>query len=665
MPGRPKGAIPVANAVDQSDFASPLRFPRFRLLLVRELGRLPWEATMRVCKRGKRIADAAGTVLPSRRIVLRAAAGFGAVSALDTLAVLPAAAAPGDPMRRGPHEADFVFRNGPVFTADSKQPWARAVAVRDGAIVYVGEVGAAGDYTGPTTRVIELDGKLLLPGFVEGQLHPILGATLTQGVNVQYATREETLQALAAWRAKAGKVDVVRGYGWRYDAFGPYGPAKSDLDALWPDTPVVLLSIDTRAAWANSTALRLAGIVRGIPDPRPGFSFFQRDAATGDPTGYVVEMPAVMRLLLGAASLTGRMVSTALADWLPKAAAEGITSLFDAGIELMADSDGLGLYESIERAKRLPCRIVACYRYDDPALDPMPRVRRLRDRARTEFVRADVLKIVLDGTEAQYTAALIKPYADRPGVRGNLVLNRGLTRDTVIRADAEGFDVTFHAFGDRAVRLALDSIEASIRANGERERRHTIAHLSVVSDNDLPRFADLGVVAQFPAQCAVPDAFWKTVTSARLGRGRADSTYRIGSLLRSGAIVSFGTGWPAAAHRSTFRPLDAIETAVTRRPLGSHADAPLPPADEAITLAQGIVANTLSAARQLRLDHKVGSIAIGKRADLVVLDRDIFKRPSHRIHEAQVELTMMNGVVRHQKRSSLGLPPLPPASAKD
>jgi hypothetical protein len=443
---------------------------------------------------------------------------------------------------------------------------------------------------------------------------------------------------------------------------------KSDLDALWPDIPVVLLSIDTRAAWANSTALRLAGIVRGIPDPRPGFSFFQRDAASGDPTGYVVEMPAVMQLLQGAAPVTGRMVSTGLADWLPKAAAEGITSLFDAGIELMADSDGLALYESLERAGHLPCRIVACYRYDDPALDPMPRVRRLRDRARTELVRAGVLEIVLDGTEAQYTAALIEPYSDRPRARGNLVLNSGLTRDTVIRADAEGFDVTFHAFGDRAVRLALDSIEAAIRANGERDRRHTIGHLSAVSDDDLPRFADLGVIANFSAQCAVPDAFWKKVTSARLGRRRADDTYRIGSLLRSGAVVSFGTGWPTASHGSSFRPLDAIETAVTRRPLGSPDEAPLAPASEAIALGQAVVANTLSAARQLRLDDKVGSIAIGKRADLVVLDRDIFKRASHRIHEAQVELTMMNGMVRHQTSSSLGLSPkpvAPPASAKD
>jgi predicted amidohydrolase YtcJ len=630
-----------------------------------KLDRLPWEATMRVYGRGKGFADVTGTALPSRRGLLRAAAGLGAVSALDGMAAFPISAQQGDPATRGPKEADFVFRNGPVFTADAHQPWARAAAVRDGVITYVGQDGAATDYVGAATRVIELDGKLLLPGFVEGQLHPVLGAALARGIGLQYATREGTLQALAAWRAAAGKLDVVRGYGWHYGAFGPNGPVKDDLDALWPDVPVVLLSVDARAAWANSTALKLAGIVRGVPDPRPGFSFFQRDGATGDPTGYVVEMPAMMRLLVGAASLTGQMVSTALADWLPRAAAEGITSLFDAGIELMADDDGLALYESLERAGRLPCRVVACYRYDDPALDPMPHVRRLRDGARSELVRAGVLKVVLDGTEAQYTAATLEPYADRPATRGRLLLNRGLARDTVTRADAEGFDVTFHACGDRAVRLALDSIEAAIRANGERDRRHTIAHVSAVSDDDLPRFAGLGVIAQVAAQCAAPDDFWKGVTTARLGRRRADDTYRIGSLLRSGATVSFGTGWPAAAHRSTFRPLDAIEIAVTRRRLGLPGEAPLPPADEAISLAQAIVANTLSAARQLRLDDEVGSIAIGKRADLVVLDRDIFKHPSHRIHEAQVELTMMDGAVRHQKRSSLGLPPKQPAGARN
>ncbi len=598
---------------------------------------------------------ATGPALPSRRSILRATAGFGAATFAEGLRARPGFAQAGS-LQRKPHEADFIFRDGPIFTADSKQPWAKAMAVRDGLITYVGEPEATDDFVGRSTRVISLEGRLLIPGFVEGQIHPILGAALSQGVNVQYPTREETLEALASWRNRVGNVDVVRGYGWRYSAFGPYGPIRTDLDALWPDTPVVLLSIDARAAWANTAALRAARITRGVPDPVPGFSFFQRDARTGDPTGYVIETPAVMRLMQGAAPLTPSMISAALEDWMPRAAAQGITSLFDAGIGIMQDKDGLALYEAMERAKRLPCRIVACYSFDNPEIDPMPPVRRLRDRARTELVRAGVLKIVLDGTEAQYTAALLDPYTDRPAARGNLVINPGLARDTVMRADAEGFDVLFHAAGDRAVRIALDAIEAAIRANGRRSRRHTIARLSLVADEDIPRFAELGVTAQFSAQGAVPDAYWDKIVGPRLGAERGANTYRMASLLGAGATVSFGTDWPMAGHRITFSPLDAIETAVTRRQIGRPEEKPLAPAREALTLHQAIVANTLSAARQLRLDDRIGSITVGKSADLVVFDRNIFESPSHQIHDAKVSLTMMNGVIRHERTASLSLP---------
>lgn len=615
------------------------------------------------CNCGKLFAS--GAVLPSRRGFLRTATRLGAATALSGFDSLSAGAQPDkkpppdDLPIRGPNEADLVFRNGPVFTANPKQPWAKAVAVRDGAITYVGEAGATVDYIGASTRVIELDGKLMLPGFVEGQIHPILGAALTQGIDLQYGTREEVLQALTAWRDKAGTVDVVRGYGWHYGAFGPEGPQKADLDALWPDTPVVLLSIDTHAAWANSAALKLAGIVRGVPDPVPGFSFYPREARTGDPTGLIVEMPAVIQILKAAAPFAPTAVKAALEEWLPKAAAEGITSLFDAGIEILSDKEGLVLYETIEKAKRLPCRIVTCHYHYSSEEDPLPAVRRLRDRARTDLVRAGVLKLILDGVESEYVAAMLAPYSDRPAAQGVTVLNAGLIRDTVMRADAEGFDVHFHTIGDRAVRLALDSIEGAVRRNRARERRHIISHLSLISDDDVQRFADLGVTALFAAQGAVPDSYWEKVTTVRWGRERGNSTYRMASLLRAGAAVSFGTAWPAAPHRSTFRPLDAIEVAVTRRQIGHPDQSPLEPADEAITVEQAVIANTLATARQLRLDDKVGSIAIGKRADLVVLDRDIFKAPPQEIHAAKVTMTVMNGMIRHETSASLTLLPLP------
>jgi len=566
----------------------------------------------------------------------------------------PSAHAQGSVTSRGPNDADFVFRNGPVFTADDQQPWAKAVAIRDNTIIHVGDEAGLAGRIGPLTRTIDLAGRLLLPGFVEGQMHPIVGAVLTHGINLQYPTREETLQALKAAADKPGKDSAVRGFGWRYSAFEPDGPNKADLDALWPDTPVVLLSSDMRAAWVNSAAFARAGMGRDTPDPAPGYSFFARDKA-GELTGYVVEVLALMQVMERAAPITPALVAASLEEWLPKAASEGITALFDGGIRLIAENEGFAVYESLEKAKQLPCRILGCHNYYMADEDPLPIVRKQREHSRTDLIHAGVLKMILDGRESQYTAAMLAPYSDRPATSGKLLLNAGLVRDVVLRADAEGFDVVFHAAGDRAVQVALDAVAAAIRTNGKRDRRHAIASMSLVSDEDMKRFADLGVIAQFSAQAAAPGPYWQKVTLPRWGAERAARTYPIGSLMRADVTVTFGTDWPEA-HRVTYRPLDAIEVAVTRREIGKVDAEPLAPADEAIKLEQAVMANTISAARQLRLDTKVGSIEMGKRADLVLLDRNIFETTARQIHEAKVVMTLMNGVVRYEKAAGLTLP---------
>ncbi len=554
-----------------------------------------------------------------------------------------------DPLADDPNGADFVFRGGGVYTVEAACPWAEAVAVRGGAIVYVGDDAGVASFIGPATRVVDLAGRILLPGFVEGHIHPIIGATATRGVDLQFDSQAEMVEVLRAYARAIGRVDVVRGFGWRYGAFPPSGPHRDLLDAIWPDTPVVLLAIDGHAAWVNSKALEVAGITRDTPDPVPGFSTFKRDA-TGEATGYLIEVPALLQVLQAAAPFTGTAIDAALVDWLPKASAAGITSVFDAGMQILPNEDGFALYEDLARRGALPFRVVGCYYHNDPAIDPVPLVRALRRRFNGPLVRAAVLKLNMDGVDAGYTAAMLAPYSDDPGTSGQTLLPAEFACDIVRRADAEDIDVHVHAIGDRATRLTLDAIEAAIAVNPPRDRRHAIAHLQCVDGADLARFSPLGVIAQFSAQWAVADRYWETVTTARWGADRAGKTYRFGTLLRSGARLSLGTDWPAAAHFSTFRPLDAIEIATTRRALGGDlAQPPLPPADECIPLADAIHANTLGAAYQLRLDCVCGSIEVGKRADLIVLDRDLFSTDPNRIHEAEVLLTLMDGAVRHDR----------------
>ncbi|WP_244530939.1 amidohydrolase [Pseudoxanthobacter soli] len=570
---------------------------------------------------------------------------------MAAVAVAAASAAPSfaaEAITASDPSADIVFRNGPVYTVDGRQPWARAVAVKGKRIAFVGDDAGVQSFVGPQTRIVDLAGKMLLPGFVEGHIHPVLGATLTRGVDLQFDTREETLAALEAYRSKIGKADVVRGFGWRYTAFPPTGPRKEDLDVLWPEVPVVLLAIDGHAAWVNSQALALAGVTKDTKDPLPGFSYFERDPATGEPTGYLVEPPVVLMVNNAIEPFSYDYVADGLAEWLPKAAAMGITSVFDAGIQVLPDYEGFGLYLRFEREGKLPFRVIGSYYHNRPDVDPLPVIKALRREFQSELVKASVLKLNIDGGDPQYTAALLAPYSDKPETSGDTLLPPEMFTDIIRRADREGIDIHVHSFGDRATRLSLDAFEAAIKANPPRDRRNALAHLSLVDPQDDSRFGELGVVAQFSAHWACPDLQNMGVTRSRFGAARGDSMVRMKSILDHGGVLSFGTDWPAAGYYSTYRPLDGIEVSTTRRELDKPQGPQLLPLDEVISLDAAIKANTLGAAWQIRMEREVGSIEVGKHADLVVLERNLFEVAPQEIHKTRVLMTVMNGKVTHE-----------------
>jgi predicted amidohydrolase YtcJ len=543
--------------------------------------------------------------------------------------------------------ADVVFHNGPVYTVDAKKPWAQGVAVKGERIVYVGDGVGVKTFIRPHTRVVDPQGKMLLPGFVEGHIHPVLGSTLTRGIDLQFNSKEEVFETLRTQRNNTIG-GVIRGFGWRYSVFPSTGPRKEDLDAIWPDTPVLLAAIDGHSAWANSKTLAIAGITKDVQDPIPGFSYFQRDPKTGEPTGWLVEVPAILQVLNAAMPFTMDYIAESLDEWLPKASAAGITSIFDAGLQIVPDEAGFQYYTDLAKAGKLPFRVVGCYYHIKPDVDPVPLILALKQHYQSEFVSASVLKLNMDGVDSARTAAMLQPYSDKPDMSGDTVLTPKLLNDIVQRADAQGLDIHVHSIGDRSTRLVLDAFEAAMRANPPRDRRHTIAHCQLIDETDRPRFAKLGVIAEFSAQWAVPDEYWTKVVSIRWGKARGSDMYPVGSLVRGGARVTFGTDWPAAGNYSTYRPLEAIEVGVTRCELGAVDQDPLPPKEQRITLHEAIYANTLAASHQLRLDHKVGSIEVGKCADLVVLDHNLFETEPHEIHKVKVMLTLMNGKIRHE-----------------
>ena len=543
--------------------------------------------------------------------------------------------------------ADVVFVNGKVHTVASAQPWAQAVAVKGRRIAYVGDTAGAKAFISRRTEVIDLRGKMLIPGFVEAHTHPYVGSTLSQGVDLQYDTREKLLEVLRAYAKTTPGNSLVRGFGWRYLAFPDTGPRKEDLDAIWPDQPVFLVAIDIHCAWVNSKALQLAGITKDTPDPLPGFSRFERDPSTGEPTGYLVEPPAMVPVLEASEPSSIDSTAAALGLWLPKASAAGITSLLDAGVLVVSEDEAFQNYIDLENAGKLPFRVVGTHYYNDPKTDPIESITRLRAKYHTELVRASVLKLNIDGGLEPYTAYMLEPYSDKPDTKGVTLLPPDRIKQIIRTADREGIDVHCHVIGDGAVRLTLDAIEEAMAANPPRDRRHSLAHLGLISDSDLPRFGKLGVMAQSSANWAVNDPAIGGIGKKRWG-SRADHLFRYNSLLRAHARFTLGTDWPAASYYSTYKPLDAIESALTRQEIGKPDAQPLIPIGERITLAQALRANTLDAAYQLRLEKDTGSIEVGKFADLAVLQENLFDVPVREIHATPIIMTMMNGGFTHR-----------------
>jgi predicted amidohydrolase YtcJ len=546
------------------------------------------------------------------------------------------------------NSADFVFHNGRVYTVAEAAPWAEAVAVKGNTITYVGDDAGALALAGPNTKVVDLGGKLLMPGFVEGHIHPFMGAFLTTGVDLQVPTGADALAAIGDY-AKVNPTGAIRGFGWRVDMFGPEGPTRQELDSVLPDRPGFFFAIDGHSLWVNSKALEMAGIKRESPDPIPGFSYYQRDL-NGDPTGYVLEVEAVLNIVNAVEPISPDNLLHLLEGWLPKASAAGITSVFDAGVPPLGDqADVIGLYTEVEKKGALPFRVEASYAIKAmPIDDAVAKITDIRSRVASDLVHARVVKIIGDGTQGGYTAWLIEPYADKPDSTGGSPFNDEQWKQLIRDVDAAGIDVHVHACGEQTVRTALDAIDHAMQVNPPRERRHTIAHLVYVEDPDSQRFGQLGVNAQFSANWLSADPDTEINMAARYGKPRQDLMYRVQDVLKSGGKVSLGTDWPAAGYFSTYKPLDSIQIGVTRQLIGKPDAEVLAPADQALSVAEAVHANTMGAAYQIRLEDKVGSVEVGKLADLIVLDKNILDIDPHDIHSATVTMTMMNGQIRHQ-----------------
>jgi len=528
--------------------------------------------------------------------------------------------------------ADLILTNGAVYTLDAARSWAEAVAVRDGRIVFVGPATGEKTYRGPSTRVVDLAGKMLLPGFHDAHVHPVTGGMALSQCDLNgLKTRQEVFEAIRAYAAAHPKEKWILGRGWDLPLFPNANPTRRDLDAFVSDRPARLASADGHSSWVNSKALEIAGITRATPDPPNGR--IERDAA-GEPSGTLRE--SASRLISRhIPEPTAEQYAEGLRRGLEMANRFGITSL----IEARAEDPILAAYRAAERGGWLTSRVVASLQVD-PARGPaqVPELVRKRSADSGGRLRAIAAKIYADGVIESETAALLEPYLDRPGWSGEPNLKAEAFDRLAIALDDAQFQIHIHAIGDRAIRMSLDALEAARRANGPRDARPLIAHLELIDPQDIPRFRRLGVLADFQPLWAFADPYIQELTLPKLGPRRSRWLYPIGSVVSGGAIVVAGSDWSV----SSMNPLEAIQVAVTRQdPERDSGPAFIP--EERLSLPEILAAYTVTGAYASFEEKETGSIEVGKAADLVVLDRNLFEIPVEKIHETRVVWTLLGG----------------------
>ncbi|MFD8307410.1 amidohydrolase [Streptomyces sp. NPDC059690] len=533
--------------------------------------------------------------------------------------------------------ADLLFTGGPVLTPEGRT--ATAVAVTGGRITAVGHDEVL-DLKGPRTRVVELAGRLLLPGFQDAHVHPVpAGLELSECDLTGARTAEETVATVRAYADAHPEREWILGGGWSMEAFEGGTPTRELLDAVVPDRPVYLPNRDHHGAWVNSRALELAGVTRDTPDPADGR--IERDAA-GEPNGTLQE---------GAMQLVGRLTPPATAaDRLAALLhaqrhlhALGITAWQDALVgDFLGMDDPSGAYLQAARDGSLTARVVGALWWDrERGAEQIPELVEKRKALSLGRFRARAVKLMLDGVAENGTAALLDPYLDRCGCatanRGKSFIDAGQLPKFVTELDRLGFQCHFHALGDRAVRDALDAIEAARAANGPSDTRPHLAHLQVVHPDDVPRFAELDATANLQPLWAAHEPQMDELTIPFLGAERAAWQYPFGALLRSRARLAAGSDWPV----SSPDPLQGVHVAVNRLAPDSDGAPVFLPA-ERIGLTEALTAYTAGSAYVNHLDD-TGRVRVGQLADLVVLDRDPFAAPPQEIGRTRVAMTFVGG----------------------
>ena len=531
-----------------------------------------------------------------------------------------------------------VFINGSIHTFNSQLDIIEAIAIKDGVIEQVGSNEEIKQIIDEHTSVINLDGKMMMPSFHDAHAHPVWSGVMAfkcvlMGINDIEMIRKKLKVCLES--------DLTKATGWLYAGgfnialFPSANPNKSFLDSISEEVPIFLSASDGHNALVNSRALELAEITSQTPNPEG--AIIEKDPITGEPSGTLRE-PA-------ASSLVSNLIPPDSDELQEKGLIYAQNLAHQYGItSMVAASEGAKELTSFKRvADRgdLSLRLIACIDLGVTnfahSREEFESIFNNRGIYRHERMRVDCIKIFIDGVLEGQTGAVLDPYigTDNTGI---LYLSQEELNATVSKFDSQGIQVMTHAIGDKAVRSILDAYEYAIENNGERDNRHHISHLQLIHKKDIPRFGALNVIANFQAAWALPDEWITLVNLPEVGLDRVNRMYPIRSVHDAGGMVAGGSDWAV----STMNPLVAIETAIRRSDPDDKIDGTLNE-DEKMELTEMLKAYTINGAYLMHQDNLTGSIEIGKYADLIILEENLYEIPHEKIGEVKVIQTLLEG----------------------
>ncbi len=535
--------------------------------------------------------------------------------------------------------ADMVVKNGLIYTENEAQPKAEAMAIKDGKILFVGTNKEVEGFIGDSTKVQDLAGKTIIPSFIDSHTHPgLVGVTSTNGELAKYQLPSTSKEDIYAYLRQVAKENPELPFlmigEWDVRLFGTQGPDRAELDKIFPKTIVVLLDSSGHSYWLNSAAFAAFGIDENTPDLKEGLSFLVKDK-NGRKTGWVKEF-ALVPYLNAMMAAKPEYVKPGLESYLNYLASKGVSTVMDAG-SFGSEEAVFQAVHQLEEEGKLPVRYEATHHlYMPQQLEgAVDKLLEYKKKYEGELLTFNTIKIHFDGVNEVNTAALLEDFANEKGNKGGMLYNKEELKDLLLRLAEHKFNLHLHTVGDRSTRTALDAMEAARKEyGGELPVQLTLSHLEVVSPEDMQRFKELGVHANFTPHWVGGTVF--KGSDIALGQERYSHDQPINSLIQAGANVTFSSDVVSKPQEYRANPFLGIQMGATRQEasLGKDAEIFGQKSDRA-SVADMVKGYTINNAKQMGLDKEIGSLEVGKWADFIVLDKDIFNMDVYEISKLE------------------------------